>query len=116
VDLQRFLADNLFMKSLFFIFITALFFVTTNCQSKPLTSFQNIALGDNKGAVLNTLGNPVRTYHKNDAHRWVYRFKNAESQVVEKEVWFKDGEVVYIDSLAEKPKKSPQASDYVPVE
>lgn len=64
-----------------------------------------ISIGDDKGAVLHQLGNPERTYSKEGTQRWVYKTKDAAG-VVEKEIWFQDGKVVFVDEASRAKKTS----------
>ena len=73
------------------------------------TRFESIAIGDTKGVVLNKLGNPKRTYFKENTQRWVYLFKKeSQSLAEEKEVWFQQGQVVYADSWTTQQRQTPQ--------
>lgn len=72
--------------------------------SRPETYFQTVQIGDSKGAVLNKIGNPRRSYFKEDTQRWVYALKTTKTAVPqEKEVWFQKDQVVYVDAWPEKP-------------
>lgn len=84
------------MKKIFLV-LGLIFF--TSCASSPAQHFQSITIGDEKGSVLSKLGNPSRTYYKEDTQRWVYSLKDGSAPVKEKEIWFQNGRVVYIDAL-----------------
>lgn len=80
------------------------------CSSLPGESaFRSVALGDQKGDVLYKLGNPNRTYQKEDTQRWVYKFEKQE-----KEIWFKNGIVVYTDKV-DSPGNT-QKIEFTPVQ
>jgi outer membrane protein assembly factor BamE (lipoprotein component of BamABCDE complex) len=88
------------------ILLAITFFIVFGCASTPESLFQTVAIGDDKGSVLAKLGNPTRTYYKEDTHRWVYQLKDNSGALQEKEVWFQNGSVVYFDTL-----KTKKASD-----
>ena len=83
------------------------------CSSPPPIDLQQISIGDEKGIVLHKLGNPERTYFKDGTQRWVYKIKQPASTAVDKEIWFQEGKVVFIDQ-AQRHKK--QAIPYEPVQ
>lgn len=95
-----------------------------SCTSLSQT-YESIPLGSDKGYVVNALGSPRRTFRKKSVDHWVYEFhdKNETSQnaLVEKEIWFQNGKVVFKDGdkpLVEhqnKPKDGPSDADFVPV-
>jgi outer membrane protein assembly factor BamE (lipoprotein component of BamABCDE complex) len=101
VDLKIVFTHTRAMKN---IFLALFLLILAGCASSPAALFQSIAIGDEKGSVLSKLGNPERTYYKEDTHRWVYAFKDQNGAKVEKEIWFQNGRVVYFDVL--KTKKS----------
>jgi hypothetical protein len=74
------------------------------CSSPPPIDLQLVTIGDEKGLVLHKLGNPDRTYFKESTQRWVYKIKQPAGPTIEKEVWFQEGKVVFIDQ-ASRPKK-----------
>jgi hypothetical protein len=76
------------------------------CSSPPVIDLQQISIGDDKGVVLHKLGNPDRTYFKEGTHRWVYKVKNTAGLVAEKEIWFQESQVVFVDE-APRAKKEP---------
>ena len=83
------------------------------CSSPPPLDLQQISIGDEKGTVLYKLGNPERTYFKESTQRWVYKIKHEASPVTEKEIWFQDGKVVFID---EAPRNKKDPIPYEPVQ
>jgi hypothetical protein len=93
--------------------LSALCFVLFACSSPPPVDLQNISLGDEKGIVLHKLGNPDRTYYKEGTQRWVYKIKPANGPSIEKEVWFQEGKVVFIDQASRGKKET---LHYEPVE
>lgn len=75
--------------------ISALFVcfgVLLGCASKPL-NFDGIQSGMDKDQVLQTLGNPKRTYRMNSVDHWVYvDFENGREK--QRHIAFEDGVVV----------------------
>ncbi len=82
------------------------------CSSPHPIDLQQISIGDDKGTVLHQLGNPDRTYFKEGTQRWVYKIKHVASSGAEKEIWFQDGKVVFVD---EAPRAKKESIPYEPV-
>jgi hypothetical protein len=90
----------------FKIALICLFFIlSTGCQSSPAKAFDQVQIGSTKGPILSSLGNPRRTYRKGGVDRWVYDVPNNDGGTTEKELWFKDGIVVFKDGLGPNPLK-----------
>jgi hypothetical protein len=87
------------------------------CSTSSPIDLRQISIGDDKGDVLHQLGNPTRSYYKEDTQRWVYKLRDEGQTFVEKEVWFKDGRVVYVDSHKYKaPAPAKKKIEYTPIE
>ncbi len=78
-----------------------------SCSSPPPINLQHISLGEEKGVVLHKLGNPERTYYKDNTQRWVYKIKQAANSSIEKEIWFQEGKVVFVDEAPRKKTSIP---------
>jgi hypothetical protein len=109
VDFKRKFLYDFSMKK---VLLSLICFVINACSSAPPIDLQQISLGDEKGTVLHKLGSPERTYFKENTQRWVYKIKQAASPVIEKEIWFQEGKVVFVD-IAPRTKK--ESIPYVPV-
>lgn len=83
------------------------------CSSPPPMDLQQISIGDAKGSVLHKLGNPDRTYFKESTQRWVYKLKQPTGSSVDKEIWFQDGKVVFVD---EAPRNKKESIHFEPVQ
>jgi hypothetical protein len=101
VDFGEEFIDTLVMKFLFFSFFVLLI---CHCTSAPKMDLRKIALNSSKGDVLHILGSPQRTYFKEGTLRWVYLVPEKSGTPIEKEVWFKEGLVVFVDSPGIKRK------------
>lgn len=88
------------------------------CSTSSSVNLKKISLGDNKGAVLHQLGSPLRSYYKEETQRWVYKVRDENNGLVEKEVWFKDARVVYADApfLLKQPPSEKKTIEYTPIE
>lgn len=101
-------------------YIFSLFFLVcaVGCQTGPsVETFEEIPMESTKGGVLHALGNPKQTYRKEGTDRWVYRWTEMD-QLLEKEIWFQNGRVVYKDGVRNNRKQptGPRDSDFVPIE
>ena len=88
------------------VLLSVICFGLCACSSPPPIDFQQISIGDEKGTVLHKLGNPERTYFKESTQRWVYKLKQPTGSSIDKEIWFQEGKVVFVD-LAPRAKKEP---------
>ncbi len=114
VDFGKEFTDTLAMK--LFIFLIVLLSLC-RCTSTPKVDLRKIALNNSKGDVLHVLGNPHRTYVKEGILRWIYLVPDSAGSKVEKEVWFKEGVVVFVDSPSAKSKTVPETQiQFTPVD
>ncbi len=110
MDFRGVLYHNPCMKIFWgLIFLFTLPLILLSCTtSRPDSQFHTVQIGDSKGAVLYKIGNPQRTYFKDDTQRWVYLLKSpAPALPQEKEVWFQKDQVVYVDLNKTRTEKSP---------
>ncbi len=97
------------------LILTLIVILFTGCRTLDPDELSEVQIGAEKGQVLNVLGNPQRRYRKNDTDRWVYQFPHGENkEIVEKEIWFQNGRVVYIDSakMPARKKDQPKPDDF----
>lgn len=114
VDFGKEFTHTLIMKLLFF---STWILWLCQCTSSPKIDLRQVSLNNSKGDVLHILGNPHRTYVKEGVLRWVYLVPESGGLKVEREIWFKEGVVVFVDSPGIKSKASSDADiQFTPVD
>lgn len=84
-------------NSLIFIMIMLILLIT-GCASLSLKKFEQLELGISKSDVLEKLGSPFQSQHRDEVDYWMYRFYQDGSWVT-REVQFKKGQVIYIGQV-----------------
>jgi outer membrane protein assembly factor BamE (lipoprotein component of BamABCDE complex) len=78
------------------ILLTALLLsMLTACASSPYAGSEDLREGMDKDEVLNTAGNPKRTFRSNGQDHWIYVFFKGNEEL-SRQVSFEDGKVVKI--------------------
>ncbi len=84
-----------------------------SCSHNPYREFQNISVGDDKSLVLDKIGSPLRSAHRDGKNIWTYRFydKSADSFVYKDVILdntnvleIRDSKVVNIQEIERKEK------------
>ena len=88
------------MKNLWFYHKSLIFSILlfAGCVSFSLKRFEQLELGMSKSNVLEKLGSPFQSQHRDEVDYWMYRFYQDQSWVI-REVQFKEGKVVYIGQV-----------------
>ena len=65
------------------------------CSSYSLRTFDKIDIGMTKDKVLDKLGSPVQSQHRNGVDYFLYRFFQ-NGIWIQKEIQFRDNQVIYV--------------------
>jgi hypothetical protein len=78
----------------FLVLLSAL--MLSGCQSYGPRNFENLHVGMEKSAVVETAGSPTITRRWEGKDRWIYEYRDRTDKVVVKEIHFENGKSVYV--------------------
>lgn len=78
--------------------VTFFLILSTGCSSIP-GALEDLKPGEDKDTVLNSVGNPKRTFRENNQDHWVYVYYQDDKQWL-RDVIFDDGKVTRVTKAA----------------
>lgn len=80
------------------VVVVLMLFLWSGCASLSLKTFRGIDLGMTKSDVLEQVGSPFKTDHRDGIDYWMYRFYEKETRILQ-EIQFQDGQVIYVGDV-----------------
>lgn len=89
------LRKNNFIRWNFLVFMGSFFLIS--CASQPAKEFDRLKTGMDKPEVLDAVGNPKRTFRKNDKDHWIYVYYRHDREIWQ-DVIFSQGLVTQVSA------------------
>ncbi len=94
------------MRLIFFLILFCVASLGFGCANSPVERYQKLALGMDKGDVLDEMGNPRRSQRVRGLDQWVYLVDGQERLVL-----FESGRVVELKERGDRKKLAQEADE-----